>query len=145
MTQTLEGRPCVRNASRFRPPGVICANTNRKEVFLALVALALAAALAASPATRCGWLENPTPGNWWLNDRDGEWTISIQGGYEAGGAELPDMSTRGWVVTNGMSYGYGCACLRGAFDLKRKRLSRLVSARSLPLKQCRADRALPKP
>jgi hypothetical protein len=114
---------------------------------LALVALALVAALSASPAAenRCGWLNNPTPGNWWLNDHDGEWTISVQGGYEAGGADLPDMSTHGWVVTNGMSYGYGCACLRGVFDHSRKHLTRLVSARSLPLKQCRADHTLPKP
>ena len=27
-----------------------------------------------------GWLQNPTPGNWWLVDRDGEWTIGTQGG-----------------------------------------------------------------
>ena len=30
-------------------------------------------AKAALAETRCGWVVNPTPGNWWLNDRDGSW------------------------------------------------------------------------
>ena len=34
---------------------------------------------------RCGWFENSSPSNASLTDRDGEWTISIQGGYEAKG------------------------------------------------------------
>ncbi|MCZ8486886.1 DUF4087 domain-containing protein [Vibrio lentus] len=28
--------------------------------------------------TRCGWLENPSPANMWLIDRDGTWNISVQ-------------------------------------------------------------------
>lgn len=36
---------------------------------------------------RCGWLDNPTPGNLWLIDRDAEWSISQQGGYESEGIE----------------------------------------------------------
>ena len=28
---------------------------------------------------RCGWLANPTPGNWWLIDADRTWTLSSQG------------------------------------------------------------------
>ncbi|MES2340837.1 MAG: DUF4087 domain-containing protein, partial [Pseudomonadota bacterium] len=24
---------------------------------------------------RCGWLQNPSPGNWWLFDNAGEWTV----------------------------------------------------------------------
>ena len=31
--------------------------------------------------TRCGWLANPTPANYWFYDKDGEWTIGEQGGY----------------------------------------------------------------
>src|SRR5262245_20967552 len=31
---------------------------------------------------RCGWVDNPTPSNWWLVDRDGEWEIGLQGGYQ---------------------------------------------------------------
>lgn len=29
---------------------------------------------------RCGWVDNPTPANWWLTDRDGEWVIGVPGG-----------------------------------------------------------------
>jgi hypothetical protein len=49
---------------------------------------------AAKPAAalRCGWLENVTPGNFSLVDRDAEWTIAEQGGYEAPGFDrLPDI------------------------------------------------------
>src|SRR5690349_18304425 len=38
---------------------------------------------------RCGWVDNPTPSNWWLVDRDGEWEIGLQGGYQAKG-DMPD-------------------------------------------------------
>ena len=56
----------------------------------------------AGAERRCGWLANPTPANYWLNDRDGEWTLSAQGGYRAPGMdEMPDMTTNGWVETNG--------------------------------------------
>ncbi|WP_010650712.1 DUF4087 domain-containing protein, partial [Vibrio campbellii] len=34
---------------------------------------------AAAEETRCGWLENPSPANMWLIDRDGSWDISVQG------------------------------------------------------------------
>jgi hypothetical protein len=37
--------------------------------------------------TRCGWLHNPTPRNWYLIDKDGSWVISMQGGYEAQGMD----------------------------------------------------------
>ena len=30
---------------------------------------------------RCGWWDNPSPGNVWLTDRQGQWTIAIQGLY----------------------------------------------------------------
>lgn len=117
-------------------------------------ALLLAAALAAFPAIaaapgpaaerRCGWLQNPTPANWWLVDRDGEWTMSVQGGPWAEGMDnLPDMSTRGWVRTNG-NYGYGCACMTVVTNRAQHRITRIVSATPLPLRQCRADRRLPR-
>jgi len=105
-------------------------------------------ALAESHAAeqRCGWLENPTPANWWLRDRDGEWVLSVQGGYQAHGlANLPDMATNRWVVTNAGGHGYGCACLNVQVDKKSGNVLRLVSARSLPLERCKADRRLPAP
>ena len=75
-----------------------------RKLLLLAVMLATSAAAQASDR-RCGWLHNPTPANWSLIDRAGEWVISEQGRYHAKGADdMPDMSTRGWVTTNG-SYG----------------------------------------
>ena len=109
-----------------------------------LALLALAAPAQAAPERRCGWLQNPTPANWWLLDRDGEWTLGAQGGYQAPGMdEMPDMTTRGWVETNG-SYGYGCACMNVTVDRPSHRVTRIYSATPAPLRQCRADRRLPR-
>ena len=107
-------------------------------------ALAAASPIPRAPEKRCGWLINPTPANWWLRDRQGEWELGVQGGYQAPGKdELPDMSARGWVETNG-SYGYGCACLTVTTDKRTMRVTRVISGRPVPLRQCRADRRLPK-
>lgn len=110
-----------------------------------LAAIMLAAAPAGgAPERRCGWLQNPTPANYWLVDRDGEWTISAQGGYHAEGwDEMPDMSSRGWVEVNG-HYGYGCACMTVTVDRRSMRITRIVSATPLPLSRCRNDRRLPR-
>jgi hypothetical protein len=103
-----------------------------------------AAAEAAKGVRRCGWLSNPTPGNWWLTDSEDEWIIGTQGADQAPGMdEMPDMSTAGWVETNG-HYGYGCACLTIASDSEGK-VTRIADAEPKPLKQCRADKKLPKP
>ncbi len=93
---------------------------------------------------RCGWFSNPTPANMWLTDRDGEWTIGVQGGYQAEGTDnLPDFGDR-WVKTN-INYGYGCACLRVAVDRKEKRILKIVSATAKPIADCRNDKALREP
>ena len=92
--------------------------------------------------TRCGWFSNPTPGNAWLFDRDGEWTIGIQMGYQAEG-DWPDFSPKQWVETN-VHYGYGCACLKVRVDRATKRVIKIESARARPLSVCRRDRALRK-
>ena len=95
---------------------------------------------------RCGWIANPTPGNWWLTDSADEWVIGMQGGYQAQGMDqIPDLSAANWVVTNGSSYGYGCACLRVTTAAKQRRITRIHSVRQQPLKVCRADRKLPRP
>ena len=57
--------------------------------------------------------------------------------------ELPDTTTRGWVETNG-HYGYGCACMTVSVDRRSGRVTRLYSATPVPLRQCRADRRLPR-
>ena len=102
------------------------------------------AASTPSEARRCGWLSNPTPANWWLTDRDGQWILSTQGADAAPGMdEMPDMSTAGWVETNG-HYGYGCACMTITADADGQ-VTRVADAVPKPLKQCRSDRKLPKP
>jgi Protein of unknown function (DUF4087) len=113
---------------------------------LALAAtIALLAAVPAIAERRCGWLDNPTPANWWLTDRDGEWTIMTQGGRYPDGMEenMGDMAARGWVRTNGY-YGYGCACMDVETDRREMRVTRVISARPVPLSQCRNDRSLPR-
>jgi hypothetical protein len=102
------------------------------------------AAAPAKGSRRCGWLSNPTPGNWWLTDSEGQWILGTQGADQAPGMdEVPDMSTAGWVETNG-HYGYGCACMTITADAEG-RVTRIADATPKPLKQCRADRKLPKP
>lgn len=104
-----------------------------------------AGASAPKPARRCGWLVNPTPGNWWLYDRDGEWILATQGSEAVRGMEdMPDMSTAGWVETNG-HYGYGCACVTITSEPSSRRVTSLSGASPKPLSQCRADKRLPRP
>lgn len=93
--------------------------------------------------TRCGWFINPTPGNAWLSDQDGEWTIGIQGGHQADG-DWPSFRRRDWVATN-RSYGHGCACMNVVENGKTKKILRILSARARPLKTCEQDPALAKP
>ncbi len=115
------------------------------------IALAGFASIASAAAPephgerRCGWFVNVTPGNFELVDREGEWTIAEQGGYEAAGLDpLPDMSAKGWVKTNG-PHGHGCACMTVTTDRESMRITKLFAATPVPLKQCSSDRHLPKP
>ena len=103
-----------------------------------------AVAAGAKGVRRCGWLSNPTPANWWLTDSEGQWILGTQGADQAPGMdEMPDMSSAGWVETNG-HYGYGCACMTITAD-GDGRVTRIADAQPKPLRQCRADRKLPKP
>ena len=112
-----------------------------KRALVAILALC-AAGPALAVEKRCGWIDNPTPGNWWLTDSQGEWLLGAQGGYQAPGMDnMPDLSEKGWVRTYGY-YGYGCACLTVETDARTKRVTRLIAASQLPLRKCRADKAL---
>ena len=91
---------------------------------------------------RCGWFSNPTPGNASLYDRDGEWIIGVQGGYQADG-DWPDFSAKQWIETN-VHYGYGCACLRVSVDRATEKVIKIESSKARPLSACRRDRALRK-
>lgn len=95
--------------------------------------------------TRCGWLSNPTPANIWLNDRDGEWIIGIQGGYQIDAEwPWPDFKKGQWIVTNSGGHGYGCACLQVRVDKENNHVLEIRSARPRPLAACRKEPALRK-
>jgi hypothetical protein len=105
-------------------------------------ALIVLAAGGAAAETRCGWIDNPTPANWWLTDAAGEWTIAVQGGHQAGGMDrIPDLTAGDWVATNG-SYGYGCTCMDVAADPGQARIVAIFDVRPLPMSRCTGDPAL---
>jgi hypothetical protein len=95
---------------------------------------------------RCGWIVNPTPGNWEFFDRHGQWEIARQG--EEGAVDgLPEDRPTGknwWVATNSGGYGYGCICLDVISDKQAKKLVKIEGGKSLPLKRCRTDRSIRK-
>lgn len=117
----------------------------------AAVAAAAGASAAAKGAVenRCGWFDNPSPGNAWLTDRDGEWTIAVQGGHQANGDWPPPKSNKEWVPAGGegdpRGYGYGCACMKVETDREQMLITRIVSSQGKPLSQCRRDRKLTEP
>ncbi|MFI8617082.1 DUF4087 domain-containing protein [Acidovorax sp. NPDC077693] len=119
-------------------------------VLLCGLAVPLAAAAAggnesatAPPAasTRCGWFDNPSPGNADLLDAGGSWSVAQQGGHQAQG-DWPTFAGKHWVRTGVGSYGYGCACLTGRFDADSQAVLTIARSRSRPLSACRADKAL---
>ncbi|MDW5313230.1 DUF4087 domain-containing protein [Rhizobium sp. PL01] len=117
----------------------------KRAIATLLIGLAAASPLRAAE-TRCGWLQNPTPANWWLDDADGSWTIMTQGGGEGPpGMELiPDISERDYVKTNG-NYGYACACLSVETDEAEGSITGIRSFRQLALAKCESDGKLSPP
>jgi len=111
-----------------------------------LIALALCAGPARAAETRCGWLQNPTPGNWWLNDSQGMWVMRSQGDEDGppGMDIIPDISERDYVATNG-SYGYACACMSVETDSGEGKITEILSFRQLSLSKCENDAALSRP
>lgn len=101
---------------------------------------------AEAAENRCGWLQNPTPANWWLEDGDGTWTLMTQGGdgEPDGFDRIPDISAGDYVRTNG-NYGYACACLSVETDAGAGRILAIHSFRQLAISQCASDPALPAP
>lgn len=92
--------------------------------------------------TRCGWFFNPTPANAFFSDREAEWVIGVQGGYQAEG-DWPNFDRGQWVKTNG-NYGYGCSCMQVQVNRKTHEVIKIVNARVRPLSACRRDPALRK-
>ena len=118
----------------------------KKPILCTLLALLATAPLAQAAETRCGWLQNPTPGNWWLDDADASWTLMTQGGgYEPEGMDIiPDISEGDYARTNG-NYGYACACMTVETDAGEGRIVAIKSFRQLPISQCANDPALSAP
>jgi hypothetical protein len=113
------------------------------KTLLPLTLVVMAVLPAAAAENRCGWVANPTPGNWMLFDADGRWTMSAQGGYQAPGMDkLPEWPEAEWVKTNGY-YGYGCGCLSVTANAAVERISAIRSASVRPLSACQNDPALP--
>jgi hypothetical protein len=128
--------------------GMRMSSTGLLRVMLAtaLCGWMLTPALATDHAAgerRCGWFENPTPGNATLTDRDGEWEIATQGGHQADG-DWPEFSDAQWVETNG-HHGYGCACMTVIGDGQAHTVSSISKATARPLSVCRKDRHLHEP
>lgn len=91
---------------------------------------------------RCGWFSNPTPGNISLYDRDGEWIIGVQGGYQVEGDwDWPDFKPGQWVRTN-VNYGYGCACMQLRVNKETERVLEIKGSTARPLSACRRDSSL---
>jgi hypothetical protein len=119
-------------------------------LFAGAVAVALSLGLGAGAAAaqqpgeqqRCGWFDNPSPGNAWLHDKDGRWTVAIQGDYQAEG-DWPPVYKPGELHRKGNgNYGYGCACLTVKVDVEAKKILEIVSSKGRPLTTCRRDKAL---
>ena len=103
--------------------------------------LALASAAPVEALQRCGWFDNPAPGNAWLYDRDGEWTVGIQGSHQAKGA-WPRLSGSRWVRTGTGSAGYACVCMKIQADAQSQKVARILSSRVQSLAVCRMDSAV---
>ncbi len=120
----------MRRGIDWRRAAVLALCTSLWGAWGLLPAQAGTADAASASQLRCGWWENPTPSNAWLNDRDGSWTVGSQGGHQAEG-DWPSFSDAQWVRTNGY-YGYGCACLRVVADARSQKVERILSARPGP-------------
>jgi len=117
----------------------------KKNLFISVIisSLFIVALSANVVETRCGWLFNPKPRNWYLIDNDGRWIISQQGGYEAKGMDNLPTNEKDYVKTNGY-YGYACVCMDVVTDSARLRISETCGGESLPLSTCRQYPNVPK-
>ncbi len=104
---------------------------------------------ATADETRCGWLENPSPANMWLIDRDGVWNILVQGvpsKLDDKSVELAyqAIANEKEFVRSNLNYGFSCACLTAELDREKKQFKAIYKARQLSLKQCLEDTAIVK-
>lgn len=93
---------------------------------------------------RCGWFENPSPGNASLLDRDGEWVIAMQGEHAAKG-KWPEFRKSDWISTGNGSYGYGCLCMHVTEDSEKQYILEILDAKPKPPAACRSDKKVKEP
>jgi hypothetical protein len=116
----------------------------QRAALVSVIVLLIGGSMAQASENRCGWILNPTPGNWSLLDRDGEWIMMSQGGYEAPGMDvIGDISAGDYRATNG-NYGYACGCLKVDTDGDSS-ITEIYGFRQLSIAKCEADEALPDP
>jgi hypothetical protein len=134
----------TRNSYMILTQKLGCKAMKLKWLIPAIISSCLIVVIPAKAAeTRCGWLRNPTPANWYLHDKDGQWTISVQGGYQAGGMNnMPPLN-------DDESFKFGvyrsfCACLNVVTDRNRMRMTTIQGGEQLPLSTCREDPNLPR-
>ena len=136
------------NVFKIFPPIVFCSRATPPIGALVLVLGMMVGTQAAESSDgvslRCGWFDNPSPGNAWLHDRDGEWAISIQGQRQAEG-RWPKFKDSQWVQTGSGSSGYGCACLKVQTNAESREILKILVAYSKPLSACRRDKTLKEP
>lgn len=93
---------------------------------------------------RCGWLDNPTTATYSLSDKDREWTIGVQGGYQVEDFEIPAFKRGQWVSFFDGSYGFGCACFQMNVDYGTSYVLEIRKSYARPLAACKKDKALRK-
>ena len=120
-----------------------------KIICFIVLAMAATSAVAQNTERRCGWVDNPTPANWWILDRHDDWELSRQGGSSMSSSngfwDLPDDAFHfgdDWVHFNDFNgYGYGYGCVDGHF-VDGFAVS-VEAMELLPLARCEMDPALP--
>ena len=95
--------------------------------------------------TRCGWIDNPTPANYWITDSEATWIMSVQGGFQAQGLdELAYPDQKEYVKRNG-NYGYWCGCVSVVSRRSDHHILKIMSSRAKKLRDCLQDPNLPNP
>lgn len=115
--------------------------------YISLIFLTMISLQANATEKRCGWLENPTPGNLWLTDSDGSWGILMQGRDTVLSDDEVDkvgaaMKNKQEYVRTNRSYGFSCACMDVNTQAQSKMIIAVHHAEQLPLKTCLEDTAI---
>lgn len=114
-----------------------------KIMVLTLLMMTALTTTAFAQEKRCGWIANPTPGNYWITDAQDTWTMAVQGGYQAEGLDkLQYPNNDQYVETNG-NYGYFCGCVSANFNKETLYVEFIKNASAELLKTCLEDPNLP--